>query len=201
MPEFPFQLEDRAAQARLEGCVDREGKIPRAVVELGDLAGRRVALPDVDPSGPRAAQLRAAGAAFAEPTATEDRPIERHVSFWGALHPDAPDADAALAAIEASLVPEGRIVLVHDYGRDEAARLLGGRDREERLIAWSSRKGWFLGHGFKLRVIHCWWTFDSLDEMSELLTAAFRDAGASLAAELRRPRLSHKVAVYHLRLG
>ena len=200
MPEFPFELEDREVQARLESRIDPEGKISRALAELGQLEGRRALLPDVG-EGLRAGQLRAAGAIVVAPEATQAAPPERYVSFWGGLHPDASDPDGLLERIRGSLAPDGRILLVHDYGRDDASRLLGDRAREERRIAWSNRKGWFLERGFRLRVVHCWWAFDSLEQASELLAAAFGGAGAGLAARLRRPRLTHKVAVYHLALG
>jgi hypothetical protein len=200
VPAFPFDLRDRALQARLASRVDLEGKVPRALAELGDLDGRRVLLADGDGRF-RATQLRKAGATIVrKPRGDGPRP-ERYVSFWGALHPDAADAGERLEAIRGSLAAGGRILLVHDYGRDDVTPLLADKARHARLIDWSSRKSWFLQHGFKLRVVHTWWTFATLEEARELLALAFGDVGSSVAAGLRRPRLSHKVGVYHLRLG
>ena len=66
---------------------------------------------------------------------------------------------------------------------------------------WGRRDGPFLRGGFKIRVIHCWWTFPDLDEMRSFLEDAFGAAGSALAATLRRPRLSYNVAIYHRTRG
>ena len=52
-----------------------------------------------------------------------------------------------------------------------------------------------------MRVIHCWWTFDSVPDAVSFLEAAFGAPGTAFAADLRRPRLSHNVAVYHWTKG
>ena len=61
MADFPFTLADRALAVRLARAMDPEGKIPRALDALGNLAGR-----DVLVLGPtrslRAAQVRELGA-------------------------------------------------------------------------------------------------------------------------------------------
>lgn len=198
MPDFPFDLADRD-RVRLAGHVDREGKIPRALAELADLPGRRVLLADGD-EGLRAEQLRDRGATVSFGAGDEAGPHDAYVSFWGGLHPDAGDAQERLELARSRLGTAGRIVLVHDYGRDDVARLLGDAERERRRIAWSDRKGWFVERGFKLHVVHCWWTFDSLDQAAELLGDAFGGTGSAIAAGLRRPRLAHKVCFYHLRV-
>jgi hypothetical protein len=84
--------------------------------------------------------------------------------------------------------------VVHDYGRDDVSRLLG--DRPE-YGAWSRRDGPFLMAGFRLRVVHCFWTFETLDDTRDFLASAFASAGEEVGAGLRRPRLSYNVAVYH----
>ena len=50
-------------------------------------------------------------------------------------------------------------------------------------------------------MIHCFWTFDSLDGRAGFLAAAFGDAGAAVGDELKRPRLSYNVAIYHRSRG
>ena len=63
---------------------------------------------------------------------------------------------------------------------------------------WSRREGPFLrGGGFKIRVLHCFWTFESLEDTRAFLEEAFGERGVAVAAGLRRPRLSWNVAVYH----
>ena len=69
--------------------------------------------------------------------------------------------------------------MVHDYGRDEVTGLLGDEARASELVAWSRPNGPFLGQGFRVRVLHCWWRWDTLEEATELLTRAFGDAGAA----------------------
>ena len=84
--------------------------------------------------------------------------------------------------------------MVQDYGRDDVSGLRG--DLPE-YGDWSRRDGWYLTNGFRIRVIHCFWTFDSIDEARSFLVDVFGGPGAAVAAVLRRPRLSYNVAVYH----
>jgi SAM-dependent methyltransferase len=93
------------------------------------------------------------------------------------------------------LRPGGRLLIVHDYGRDDVWRLRPDSCAE--LVAWSQRNGPFLGDGFRIRVIHCWWTFDSLEQARELLGGAFGEAAVEVADRMKRPRLEYNVAVYH----
>ena len=92
---------------------------------------------------------------------------------------------------------EGRLLVVQDYGRDEVTRLLGDEERARQLIAFSHPKGPFLAAGFRVRVLHCWWSWGSLEEAAEALGESFGAAGREVAAGMRRPRLAYKVAVYH----
>ena len=86
------------------------------------------------------------------------------------------------------------LVVIHDYGRDDVSRLRG--DLLEYGL-WTRRDGPFLRGGFRIRVLHCWWTFGSLEEARDFLVGAFGAAGDAVAADLRRPRLSYNVALYH----
>ena len=86
--------------------------------------------------------------------------------------------------------------MVHDYGRDDVSGLRPVDAPE--YGAWSHRDGPFLrGGGFKLRVIHAFWTFPTLDDARSLLGDAFGDRGLQVAERLKRARLSWNVAVYH----
>jgi len=86
-------------------------------------------------------------------------------------------------------------MLIHDYGRDDVWSLWPAR--RERLVLWSQRRGPFLGAGFRVRVIHCWWTFESAERAHDLLVAGFGEAGEELAGRMKRPRLEYQVAIYH----
>ena len=58
-----------------------------------------------------------------------------------------------------------------------------------------------LGTGFRVRVVHCFWTFDDLEELRSFLVDGFGAAGEALAATVHRPRLSYNIAVYHRTVG
>ena len=117
------------------------------------------------------------------------------VGLWSAFRAAGSDDIAAAARL---LRPRGRLLIVHDYGRDDVAELCGsGRE----YGAWTYREDPFLGSGFKIRVLHCWWTFSSVDEARTFLEAGFGVLGRAVADRLTRPRLSYNVAVYHRTLG
>ena len=200
MADLPIDLDAGLAE-RLALVLDVEGKVPRALEVLGPMGGRDVLLVD-GAGGLRARQLDALGArvrpvalageaGFDAPEAS----VDAVVSFWSGfrgLHP------REIAATERVLRPGGRLLIVHDYGRDDVSRLRG--DIPE-YGAWSRRDGPFLTSGFRIRVLHCWWTFESLDEAHAFLVDAFGAAGSELAGTLKRPRLSYNVAVYHRTIG
>ena len=128
----------------------------------------------------------------ARATGLPDSSVDRVVACWSAFRDDrAPETQEA----ERVLRPGGRLLVLHDYGRDDVSKL-----RDPALPeygAWSKRDGWFLKSGFKVRVVHCWWTFDTVESAGEFLGDAFGDQGRGLAGSMRRPRLSYNIAIYH----
>ena len=54
---------------------------------------------------------------------------------------------------------------------------------------------------FKIRVLHCFWTFASIEEAQDFLAESFGERGTADGAALRRRRLSWNVAVYHRARG
>jgi SAM-dependent methyltransferase len=194
--DLPIDL-DAGLADRLARVLDIEGKIPGALEALGPVSGRDVVLVDGAP-GIRASQLSALGARVTfvrsrgpERFAAPDASADVVVAFWSAFR-GAPEDELAEAA--RLLRPGGRLLVVHDYGRDDVA-VLRGETPEHR--SWSRRDGPFLANGFKVRVVHCWWTFDDLDETRAFLDAAFGDAARQVSDRLTRPRLSYNIAVYH----
>jgi hypothetical protein len=193
--DVPIGLSDQLGE-HLSRVMDVEGKIPRALDALGPVAGRDVILLDGD-GGIRAEQLRELGArvTLAESGATGFAAAEGSadvvIGMWSAFRGE---ADAEIAAARQALRSDGRLLVVHDYGRDDVSHLLG--DRPD-YGAWSRRGGPFLSNGFRMRVVHCFWTFETMTDCEEFLTSAFADAGRTLAAGLKRPRLSYNVAIYH----
>lgn len=203
MADFPFDLPAGLAD-RLARHLDIEGKIPRALEALGPVAGRDVALVDAA-GGLRAGQLTELGGrvmALAPAGALEalaglpNEGVDVVAACWSAFRGVDP---AEVAAADRVLRPGGRLLVLHDYGRDDVSRLRPA-DLPE-YGSWGRRDGPFLRGGFRIRVIHCWWTFESLEAAQGFLGDAFGEAGAGLGATLKRPRISHNVAIYHRTRG
>ena len=197
MSQLPIELAPDLA-ARLRRAFDAESKVARALEALGPVAGRDVVVIDGEGS-PVTEAIAALGArvqavALSQPLhlglpeASADAVVGLWSAFRGPAAADQVEVDRVLRA-------GGRQLVVHDYGRDDVSRLLEP-DRPE-YGEWSQRTGPFLRGGFRVRVLHCWWTFDSLDDAREFLIAAFRERGAAVATTLRRPRLAYNVAIYH----
>jgi SAM-dependent methyltransferase len=196
--DLPFQL-DAALAERLARVFDIEGKLPRALEALGPISDRDVLVVD-GLGGTRARQLGALGArveTVGPPPlgAVPDASADVLVAHWSAFRGVDPSEVAEAARI---LRPGGRLLVVHDYGRDDVSRLFGARPEYD---SWSRRDGPFLRDGFRIRVIHCWWTFDSVEEARGFLVEAFGEPGAVVGEGLTRPRLSYNVAVYHRTFG
>jgi hypothetical protein len=195
--QLPVDLPPELA-ARLRSAFDPEAKVARALEALGPVSGRDVVVID----GEGSPVIEAIASLGARVVATDlegplrivvpDASADVVVGLWSAFRgPSVADQ----AEVDRVLRPGGRQLVVHDYGRDDVSRLMDP-DRPE-YGAWSQRTGPFLRGGFRIRVLHCWWAFDSLDDAREFLVAAFRDRGAAVATTLRRPRLAYNVAVYH----
>ncbi|MCI0347377.1 MAG: hypothetical protein L0221_18340, partial [Chloroflexi bacterium] len=179
------------------GALDRAGKLVAALAALGPVAGRDVLVVDAS-GGPIVDGLAAAGARvtatdLSEPLrlAAADASADVVIGLWSAFRGVDP---GEVAEVDRVLRPGGRHLAVHDYGRDDVSRLHGERPE---YGAWSHRLGPFLTGGFRVRVVHCFWEFDSQAAATKFLTDVFGAAGAAVAASLKRPRLSYNVAVYH----
>jgi hypothetical protein len=182
-------------------AVDVEGRVPAALEALGPVTGRDVAVLDaLDGPGPR--RLLALGAWVRTPPdgalgGLPDASADVLVAWRTGFYPLGDGWRDDLAQAGRVLRGAGRLLVVKDYGRDEVTPLFGDEVRARRLVSYSHPKGPFLGAGFRVRVLHCWWRWETQDEAAHELAAWFGDVGRSVAQAMRRPRLSYKVAVYH----
>jgi hypothetical protein len=196
MSDLPVALPSELERS-LVLALDRAGKLVAALDALGPIADRDVLVVDAS-GGPIIDGLVAAGARLRSVPAqvpfrldAADASFDVVLGLWSAFRGVDP---VEMAEVDRVLRPGGRHLAVHDYGRDDVSHLDG--DRPE-YGAWSQRTGPFLAGGFKIRVVHCFWDFESMADAAGFLATAFGAAGAAVAAGLKRPRLSWNVAVYH----
>ncbi len=197
MSDLPVSL-PAGLEPAFVAAFDPPGKLVAALEALGPVADRDVLLVDAA-GGPIVARLTATGARITSVPATSplrleaaDGTADAVIGLWSAFR----GVEAAdLAEVDRVLRPGGRHLVVHDYGRDDVSRLYAA-DRPE-YGAWSHRFGPFLSGGFRVRVVHCFWEFQSQEAATAFLAAAFGETGAAAAGTLKRPRLSYNVAVYH----
>jgi hypothetical protein len=196
MSDLPVALPSRL-EAIFVAAFDRAGKLVAAIDALGPIADRDVLLVGAS-RGPIVDGLAKAGARLSSNDVTNplrldaaDASADVVLGLWSAFRGVEP---RETAEVDRVLRPGGRHLAVHDYGRDDVSRLHG--DRPE-YGTWSHRLGPFLTAGFRVRVVHCFWEFDTREAATAFLSEAFGDTGAALAATLKRPRLSYNVAVYH----
>ena len=200
--DLPLQLDPELATV-LNEALDVEGKIVRALDSLGPIGGRDVVVVGGGPNERK--RLEAAGARLTsvDPVGSDGErgwPLpngsaDAIVAAWSAFRGV---EDDELAEADRVLRPGGRLLVLHDYGRDDVSQLRG--DQPEYSL-WSRRDGPFLSAGFKIRVLHCFWTFASIDVARRFLAEAFGEPGTAFGHALKRPRLSYNVALYHRSRG
>jgi hypothetical protein len=197
--DLPFDLANPSLAGRLLRSLDVEGKVPRAIEALGPVGGREVILLGGGPA--RAKELEDLGArvtrvdSSAGPIEQPDASADTAVSYWSGFRTS---SSGELNEADRVLRHAGRLLVVHDYGRDDVSRLRG--DLPE-YGSWSRRDGWFLTNGFRIRVVHCFWTFESMDALAGFVDEAFGAVGSAIVDTLKRPRLKYNVAVYHRTKG
>lgn len=196
MSDLPFDL-PREVVARFGHAFDTDGRLAAALDATATLAGREVLLLDTPADGVRARQLRARGAIVtAVPSPALDRaaaPADTVVGLWSSL---APGDDAAELAALRLVRPGGALIAVHDYGRDDMAELTATPETPDASTRPVRPEAPFLQRGWKIRVIHCFWTFNRLDE-ARSFAEAFGAPGLAMASRLQRSRISHNLALYH----
>lgn len=95
------------------------------------------------------------------------------------------------------LRPGGRLIVIGYYGRDDVASLLEPEVVRHALEATQRRTGWWLRHGFKIKVVHS--RLDLQDDATahELLPRLYGDRGEAYLMGPHRPTLELKVGLFH----
>ncbi len=149
-----IRLQEPDLRSRLLRAIDVEGRIPAALEALGPVSDRDVAL--MEPGdGDLVGQLLGFGAWIralpdASPGSIATLPDARAdviISAWTAFRPGSPEWDEQLTQVRRVLRPDGRLLIVHDYGRDEVTGLVGDDERAARLVDWSRPRGPVPGSG------------------------------------------------------
>ena len=109
--------------------------------------------------------------------------------------------DAWLPAIGEALRvlrPGGRLVVIGYYGRDDIADLLEPQAVERALDATHRRTGWWLKHGFKIKVVHSRLELGDEATARDMLPQLYGDRGRAFLDGPHPLSLRLRLGLYHL---
>ena len=220
----PWTEPDLALHARLEAAIDPDGKILGGIERIVSIGGKRIA--DVgtgighypmllarrmgrtygvesDPGLLAEARRRAARAhqpniriVEGEPTALPLRDGAVDIVLTSLIDPD----DASLPAVAEALRvlrPDGRLIVIGYYGRDDVSALLEPEAVEVAREATQRRTGWWLRNGFKIKVVHAKLDLGDPATAHELLPRLYGDRGRAYLMSAHRPMLRLNLGLYH----
>jgi len=215
---------DPALHARLEAAIDPDGKILGAIERIVPISGKRIA--DVgtgighypmllarrtgrtygvesDPALLAEARRRAAEMhqpniriVEGEPTALPLRDGAVDIVLTSLIDPD----DASLPAVAEALRvlrPDGRLIVIGFYGRDDVSALLEPEVVEHVREATQRRTGWWLRNGFKIKVVHAKLDLGDSETAHELLPRLYGDRGRAYLMGPHRRMLRLNLGLYH----
>lgn len=215
---------DRALHERLGAAIDPERRILAALERITPIGGKRLA--DVgtgighfpmllarrtgrtygiesDPDLLAEARRRASAShqpnlriVEGEPTALPLRDRTVDIVLTSLIEPD----DASLPAVAEAmrvLRPEGRLVVIGYYGRDDLASLLEPEVVAHAREATQRRSGWWVRHGFKIKVVHARLDLGDPSTAHELLPRLYGDRGRAFLMRPHRSSLRVNLGLYH----
>ncbi|MDQ3688986.1 MAG: class I SAM-dependent methyltransferase [Chloroflexota bacterium] len=109
--------------------------------------------------------------------------------------------DASLPAVAEArrvLRPGGRLIVIGHYGRDDVAALLEPEVVEHVMDATQRRTGWWLRHGFKIKVVHARLDLGDAATAHELLPRLYGDRGRAYLMSAHRSSLRLNLGLFHL---
>jgi SAM-dependent methyltransferase len=221
----PWTEPDPELHRRLGEVIDPERRVLAALERIMPLSGRRIA--DVgtgighypmllarhtgrtygiesEPALLEAARLRAEEAhqpniriVAGTPTALPLRDGAVDIVLSSAIDPDDGSLPAVAEALRV-LRPGGRLVVIGYYGRDDVQALLEPEVVAHALEATRRRSGWWLRHGFRIKVVHA--RLDLRDDATalELLPRLYGDRGRAYLMAPHPTSLELKLGLYHL---
>lgn len=96
------------------------------------------------------------------------------------------------------LRPGGRLVVIGYYGRDDLASLLEPEVVDHARRATQRRSGWWLRHGFKIKVVHSRIDIGDPAAAAELLPRLYGDRGRAFLMSPHPSVLRLRLGLYHL---
>ena len=215
---------DPALHDRLTAAIDPDRKVLDALERIIPLSGKRIA--DVgtgighypmllarrtgrtygiedDPTLLAEARRRASSAHQPNIRIVEGRPTQLplrsgavDVVLTAGITPD----DTSLPAIHEALRvlrPEGRLIVIGYYGRDDVAALLEPEIVAQSMEATRRRTGWWLRHGFKIKVVHARVDLSDPDIAHDLLPRLYGDRGRAYLMGPHGTSLKLNLGLFH----
>lgn len=132
-----------------------------------------------------------------EPTALPLRDGAVDIVLHGLIEAEEASAPAIAEALRV-LRPGGRLVVIGYYGRDDVGPLLEPEVVAHARQATQRRIGWWLRHGFKIKVVHARLDLRDADAAHEILPRLYGDRARAYLMTAHPPMPELKLGLYHM---